>query len=409
MTEITTPGSTLHSNGIVKGAGVRSRGLGRALGAGCAIAALAGSLAGPAAGQFRVVPTQPANMTYFIAPDLQMEKFEVTDVGNGFWNLKATLRNGGSNPSPLMRTYPGGGKMRLKRATGGTTPYPAPFLFAAAPDPEVVLAERTLPPLARGQATTLEVWTKGRAIFSAVVDLAPGQNSLPEANPANNNKTVNKLISRQFNISTGQLEQYLGTLMGQFQIRLSKTDSFAKLPGFYESHWNLADVVMAVPQLNTNARWAVSDVKYHTAVISMGAQGRLALTLYFETLFDEVVGIAEGGPIGAVPHLNAGFVKAGVIIPLEYIPHLQYFACRAPQVSAESNLQILAPATDWVKKDFENKIKNAVFDLFSDEKVKQKISYELNRQIKQHGVPGGRIMSVDVNASYFKLHTEVAQ
>jgi hypothetical protein len=380
-----------------------ARRLGRALVLGAAGAALVASLAGPAAARAIVIPTVPA--------DLQMEKFEVTDVGNGFWNLKATLRNGGSNPPFTMKTYPGGGKLRLKRGTGGMTPLAAPFLFASVPDPIQTLAERTIPSLKRGEATTLEVWSKGRAVFYAVAEPASivpdSSNSLPEVNTANNSKVVNKLKAGQFNVSTSQLQQYLNSVAGQIQIHLNKSDAFAKLPGFYESHWNIADAIRDDVLPEGAAHWSMQDVNIQSAFVSMGAGGRLIVTLTFETGGAELNGHQEPGPDNVVPDLNASPVTATVQMPLQFNAQFQYLFCGQPQVTVEADLATPWPAQPWVATDFRSKVKNAVTDLFNYTQVSQKIAYEINRQIKQQAVPNGRIVSADYNASYIKLHTEV--
>jgi hypothetical protein len=370
--------------------------------------ALGAALAGPPLGGAWARPV----VTPSVPPDLQIEKFEVKAPVNGFWHLKATLRNGGNNPHLLMRTYPGGGKLRLKQSTGGTTPNPAPFQMPTYPDSPKLLAEKTIPALARGQAITLEVLTKKRALFIAVAEPAgggPNPSILPEVNKENNILRVNALLTKHFMISAPELQQFLGDLTGQFQIHLNSNDSFVRLPGFYESHWNIADAIAEVPRLETRAHWAMTDVNYRNAGISLGNEGRLMLTLHFETNNAEIDGFPELGANGAVPDLNASFVMATVEMLLQYDAATQYFFCRGPSVAVGSSLDVLAPAADWVKTDFENKVKNAVFDLFSDEKVKQKISYELNRQIKQYFVPEGRIIDVQYKPGTIKLLTEYVQ
>src|SRR5688572_13641092 len=104
-----------------RAAGTQARRVMDALGVGVATVALVGSLAGPAAAlDVTISPNRPQ---FTLAPDLRLESFTVTDMGQdynggGYWKLKATLRNGPVNAPSIMRTYPGGGRLVFWRTTG---------------------------------------------------------------------------------------------------------------------------------------------------------------------------------------------------------------------------------------------------------------------------------------------------
>jgi hypothetical protein len=406
MTSFTTTRSASRSGQGQTAARTQAAGAIRTLGAGIATMALAGSLAGPAAAR-EFIPVA-------IQPDLRLESFTVTDMGQdyggGYWKLRATLRNGPVNAPSTMKTYPGGGRLVFWRTTGGAWPQPPPSVLMSSPDQAILVGQKPIPKLVRGEAITLEKLYKGRAIFTARAEaevVVDGPSGLPETPASNNSQTVNKLVSRQFDVSTGQLQQYLNSLIGQVQIHLNWSDASAKLPRFYDSHWNIADTIIDDVLPEGAAHWAMRDVNYQSATVSMGNEGRLMLTLHFETGGAELDGKQEPGPDNVVPDLNASPITATVGIPLQYNAQYQYFLCGAPQTTVQATMNTVWPAKPSVATDFRNKIKNAVTDMFNHSQVRQKIAYELNRQIKEQAVWDGRIVGVDYNASYIKLHLEV--
>jgi hypothetical protein len=381
-----------------------TRNVARSLAAGAAGTLLAGAMAGPAQAAIIKIPVKPNPQpkppiqVIQIPSDLRVDALEATQLTSGVlagsWRIKATLKN-------YVKAFPGGGTLVIRRTTGGAVPVAPPFLFGpTAPDDGVVLAQKAIPALAVGQSMTLETLSPKRAIFVAHVSAPIGdpddnQPAFPEGPSSNNIKSVNKLTPKAFWLDSGFMDTQLEGITSQLKLRLDKTDSFAKL-GDYESHWTIADVPAPNGVLPS---WAVRDINYES---TLGIAGTNSLVLLLK--FD-AAGAELDGPI---IDLNAKPVEVSVKMPLSYNPAYQFLYCAdQPQIEVNAKLGGLPSGWASVQTDFNNKIANAVRDVFSNEKVQQKLEYELNRQIRDKMLKNnGRITGVDFQGS-MKIHAEV--
>jgi hypothetical protein len=408
----------------------------RAVTLGAVGAVLSGSLAGPARAARAVQPitTRPVTTTpiqpvatdpaiakpvtglnpviLFKFADLRLESFDITPMGGNNWKLKATLRNGSPNPTDNRQTYPGGGWLIIGRTSGGTiVSAPPAEPFAAVPDNGQQLKKVAIPALANGQAITVEVTTHGRAIFSAAAVPDPpvidGPTfTLPEIDKTNNSKTVNKLIPLNLSINSALLQTFLGPVIDDFQIHLHKTDSYIKLPGFYNATFNIPQAKMGLPWPLGDAYWYVNNINLSSASIGI-ADKSLALTLQFETGGDEIVGWVDGGPDWLAPNVNASPLNVSVKLPLTYNSAAQFFYYNNPQVSVNASWSLNGPLPDSLLPDINGQIANGIKSMLNDNMVQAQIEYELNKQIRLQLLKGGRILSASVQPTQVNLSCEV--
>lgn len=382
-----------------------TRNVARSLAAGVAGALLAGGMAGPAQAAIIRIPVQPKPpqpkppITVIDIPsDLRVEGLEATQLSRGVlagtWQIKATMKN-------TLKAFPGGGTLVIRRSTGGMIPVEPPYLFGPSSEDEgTVLAQKPIPPMAVGATLTLDAISTKRGIFTAQI-VAPfadpdvNQPEFPEAPKTNNSKSVNKLTPKQFWLDTGFLETHLASLTSQLKLRLDKSDSFARL-GDYESHWTIADV--ASPN-GIIPSWAVRDINYVDS-LEIAGNNSLVLLMKFDTSGAEL-----DGPF---VDLNANPVEVTVRLPLTFSQQSQFLYCAdLPQIEVNARLDGLPAGWASVQTDFNNKIANAVRDVFTHEKVQQKLEYELNRQIRDKMLKNnGRITGVALQGS-MKIHAEV--
>jgi hypothetical protein len=336
-----------------------------------------------------------------IPSDLRVESLEAAQLTRGVlagsWQIKATLKN-------TVKAFPGGGKLVIRRTTGGMVPVEPPYLFGpSVEDQGTVLAEKPIPAMAVGQTLTLETISTKRAIFTAQIvspigDPDDDQPEFPEGPKTNNSQSVNKLTPKQFWLDTGFLETNLAGLTSQLKLRLDKTDSYARLGSDYESHWTIGDVPSPLGGVSS---FAVRDINAEST-LEIAGNNSLVLLLKFDT-----AGVELDSPF---VKLNANPVEVSVRLPLSYSAAAQFLYC-ADQPQIEVNAQLAGLPAQWgsVQTDFNNKIANAVRDVFSHDKVQQRLEFELNRQIREKMLKNnGRITGVVMQGS-MKIHAEVGE
>jgi hypothetical protein len=383
-----------------------TRNVARSLTAGVAGALLAGSLTAPAEAAIIKIPVKPKPPVPKIEviqfpSDLQVASLEATQltggVLSGAWRIKATLKN-------TVKAFPGGGKLVIRRTTGGMIPVEPPYLFGpSVEDQGTILAEKPIPAMAVGQTLTLETISTKRAIFVAQVvspigDPDDNQLEFPEGPKTNNSQSVNKLVPKQFWLDTGFVQTQLDALTSQIKLRLDKTDSYAKLGTYYESHWKTADVNSP---LSGAADLAVRDINAEST-LEIAGTNMLVLLMKFDT-----AGVELDSPL---VKLNASPVEVAVRMPLSYNAASQFVYC-ADQPQIDVSAKIVGLPAQWgsVQVDFDNRIANAVRDVFSHEKVQQRLEFELNRQIREKMLKNnGRITNVDM-LGWMKIHAEVGE
>jgi hypothetical protein len=373
----------------------------RVLGAGAAAAALAVSLVTPAAAG----PNPPK-----VAPNLVLESISATPgFGRGVWNVQATLRNKVTN-------YPGGGELAIWRTSGGTilTSPPIGEGFPAVDDQGKLLTSKPIPAMAVGDTLTISTTTTGRAIFVAEARSipheldSPGSGSpLAENSPSDNSKSVNILLSKQIDIAYDQLTQLIGGTLSQFQLHLNSSGAYAKLPGLYESHWNIADATQKIGALEYH--WSVNDVNLTKTDPAM-YYNTLVLTHRFETTASELkattrIKLTTTTTVNG-KDLNASPIEVRDELPVQYNGQFQMFFLGAPKVTAHASLG-LAATYKWLQSDFDAKLANPVRDMFGYDKVNEKLQYELNHAIRQQLLKGGRIVGVSFQPGAIRLNAEV--
>lgn len=348
------------------------------------------------------IKPDPGRFNY-AAADLVLEKLEVENLGRNQIRLTAVLRNGNSTGNG--QAYPGGGQLVIERTSGGTILTKPSDAFVALPDNTTTLASQPIPPLEYGQAITLTATTQGRAIFSAsaVSDRyrpdVPTQ-TLPEKNPRNNRKEVNTLIARKHPISSSTLGFLSSSFLNQVQIRLDRDDSYIKLPKLGEQHWTIPEKTYNV--LFTKVRYYVHDI--NSTQLEMGiAQGALVLSLAFETEGSEIVGV------GLLSDINSDSITAQINLPLSYDATTQYISYGVPQVSvnvAKPSFNGLMSLFDSLLPDINQSASRSIQKLFTDPKLKRQLEYQLNQQLREPFVKGGRIVNVSIGTDEITLEVE---
>lgn len=337
------------------------------------------------------------------AADLVLEKLDVENLGGDRVRVTATLRNG--SPSGNGQAYPGGGQLVIERSSGGTILTKPSDAFVALPDGGTPLASQPIPRLEFGQAITLSATTQGRAIFSA--SALPDRyrpdvptKPLSERNPNNNRKEVNTLIARKHPISSRTLGFLSSSFLNQIQIRLDRDDSYIKLPKLSEQHWTMPE--KSYDLFLTRARYYVHDINSTNLEMSI-EQGALVLSLAFETDGSEVVGV------GVLPDIDADSITAQIKLPLSYDTNTQYLSYSNPQVSVNvANPSFSGPASllDSLIPNINKSASQAIQKLFTDPKLKRQLEYQLNQQLREPFVRGGRIVNVSIGTDEITLQVE---
>jgi hypothetical protein len=330
-------------------------------------------------------------------PDLRLDLFEVTDLGGDRYKLRATVRNA---TGTSIEAYPGGGSLVISRSKGGTTVVEPPHpQYPAIPDPVTVLKSVPLPALAPGQAMSTEVETQGRAVFTARAATVVGQ----DKNLANNSKLVSKLFPKTITINNFLLGIFLNPVVEQFQMHLHKTDSFVRLPNYFERYFNIPMAKKGLPWPLGDAYWYVNDINLTSTSIAL-ADRSLAVNFNFETNGTEIIGYVEDGPDWMAPNINASPLKITVKLPLVYNATAQCFLYSTPQVIVNANWN-LNNLPDFLLPDINAKISAGIKSALSETTLKQRIEFELNKQVHAQ-LKGGRIGSVVINPDEVQLTVE---
>jgi len=375
----------------------------RKLAAGVAGAILAGTLLAPR-GAFALPRTNPITgdtdpVIVEPQPDLRLELFQVTDMGGDNWKLRATVRNGPAGGSSLIDAYPGGGSLVISRSKGGTSVVEPPSPnYPAIPDPVTVLKQVPIPALASGQAMSAEVITHGKAVFTARAASLAGFDS----NLSNNSKTVSKLLSFSFTVDNTLLHAFLNPIVDTFQAHLNRKDSFVRLPGYFERFFDIPDATKGLFPFVT-AHWYVNDINLTDTRVDLASRS-LSVSFNFETNGDEIVGFVDNGPDFLAPNINASPLQINIKLPLGYNSVAQCFFYGTPQVSVNAHWD-LNNLPDFLLPDINGKISDAIKKLLSETTVKQRLEFELNKQIHAR-LNGGRIASALINDSDVQMTVE---
>jgi hypothetical protein len=378
-------------------------------------AGLVAACAGPAAADYKIAPRGPiiTQPIVKLKPDLKLEALSVTPQGTG-WLITATLKN-------TLGEYPGGGQFLLTRSSGGTSvPEPSanpndPWLIF--PDQGTKLASKPIPKMSVGQTLSLSALSAKRGIFRAEAasigpsgpDMDDGS-PVDDANSSNNSMQVNKLIPKTSNLDVGWVGAYLDVLTSSIRIKLDRYDAYTQIVGFpYESHFAAPEVLKYLGN-GVTGHWRVSSVNYQSGVKGV-ADNRLNLGLTFEKNGAELSGYATGpgAPEAEVESYDADPIQVSVSLPLTYQAGIQLIGLGAPVVSVNAPLKSLPGSMAFLQTDFNNKLRNAVQDMFANESAQRWMEYQLNKKVREQMLKGyGRITGVEFNG-YLSLHTEVAE
>ncbi|MEP0919548.1 hypothetical protein NC981_22215 [Leptolyngbya sp. DQ-M1] len=344
---------------------------------------------------------------FSLAADLVLEKLDVQDLGGDRFQLTATLRNG--RTTGTGQTYPGGGRLVIERTSGSTVLTSPNDAFVALPGGATTLASQPIPAIEYGQTITLTATTQGRAIFSASAvpdgyrpDVA--NPPLPEQNPNNNRKEVNTLIARKHPISSKTLSFLTSSFLSKVQIRLDRDNSYVKIPGLGERRWQLPEKQQSISIgfLKPKVSYYVHDINSENLEMSID-QGSLVLSLAFETNGDEII------VTDPVPDINAGSITAQIKLPLTYDSKLQYLSYGTPQINvnvANLSFKRFGFLLNSLLPDVNQSASESVQQLFNDPKLKRQLEYQINRQLREAFVKGGRIVNVSFSSDEILLEVE---
>lgn len=362
---------------------------------------------------FRPVPNDPVNQVLIAPADLVLERFDVKEMGGGKYHLSATLRNGMVG-GKLGRAYPGGGRLVLTRATGSTHLPDPSSPFVVIPEEPVAVAMKAIPALEYGQTVEISAETQGKAVFTATV--APDlfrpdhpQKKLQESNPRNNSRTVSKLNPRKVAFSTNSLRLFLGSLLEKVEVRLDRDESYVRLPGLVERKWTMPEFTKDVTV--GTFRYYVHDIRAESAELSI-EEGALALNLKFETGAEEIKGFLSSID-SAAPDINAQPFEVRIALPLLYDAERQYFSYGEPKVTVNAKWAVnglLDSVLELLNKDISpalnSKVEAGVKSVFNNAATKRQLEFQLNSQIRQQLLKGGRIVNATITADEVQMDIE---
>jgi hypothetical protein len=354
--------------------------------------------------------------------DLILERFDVTDAGEGKFELTAVLRNGPSPASAVYRPlrgepYPGGGRLVISRTTGATVLTGEEDSAVVLPALYQELAARPIPPLAYGEAIEVTAIAEGRAIFTAGlvsdgIAAAEPPPALPEKDPGNNSQTVNKLKPGKVLLTNKLLQAFLGKALSDMRVRLDRDDSYVVIPALgVEERWKIPEMKKPVDALGVR----VGRVRYHVHDINTRTDGpepgvslelknyALLLFLRFETEGNEVRGS------GLAPNIQAEPLDIRIRLPISYNADKQYLYYQGAQVRVNANWSFngpLSPVLDDYLKDVNRSLESRLRSLAADPRLKRKVELAMNRQIREL-IKGGRIVNAEIDPDEIRLLTEV--
>ena len=359
----------------------------------------------------------PPAYSAFRPADLVLERFDVQETGGGYFHLSATLRNGEANG--YGAEYAGGGRLVLRRTSGCVILTPpnadgSPSLIPSEPDPGVLIRQIWIPSLAYGQAIEISATLRGRGIFAAEAVSDP-PNPLREADPNNNSKTVNTLISRTIYLNTISLGAMLRDTLDNVAIRLDRNESFVRVPGFIDMRWALGEKTQAI---------GIGAVRYYVHDINLSQlemrveDHAMKMDLEFETAGPEIYGylyteVDTSDP--AVPDVNTDTLKVSVKLPLAFDPETQAFSYHSPKFDLQANWQfngvlgwgLMGWARDLLP-DVNGKINHAAELLLQNDRFKRVLEYRINQQVRRF-LGYGRITGINFDdPSQLVIYAETA-
>jgi hypothetical protein len=321
-------------------------------------------------------------------------------MGGGNWKLRAVLRNGPGGTDPNGAPYPGGGSLEIRKTSGATQVVEPPSPnYPAIPAPSQLLRSVPIPALAKGQTITTEVMSQGKAVFVAVANPVAGQ----DRSASNNRMEVSKLTPFSLTINGLLLKAFLAPVVDQFQLHLHKTGSFIELPGHFHKTFDVPRSTMNLPWPLGSAIWEVNDINLDSTTLGL-ADRALTASFNFETSGTEIVGWVDDGPDWMAPNVNASPLRVNVKLPLGYNSAAQCFFYFSPQVTVDANWN-LNNLPDFLLPDINKKISNALKATLSDVTIKQRLEFELNKQVHAQ-LKGGRIVSVGIDPEEVKINVE---
>ncbi len=365
--------------------------------------------------------------------DLGVVSVNVQGLGNNQFKVTATLENvpptpvakanfvgvGGGGPvvTPGV-TYPGGGVFTITRTDGGTSISMLPNgTVLDTPDPVQTIASMPIPALAPGQTVQLSTVTTGRAIFTATAGPAfvlghpvarlAHPVSFPEANPLNDSKTVDALISHTLpvNTSTLALVPALQNAVQNAQFRLDANDSFVSIPGIVNEHFQIPGktVSIGIGPISFSATYTVNNL-VSTGTTLTYEQGGLAVTVKFA---DNQHALHTTSSIA--PDIGVTNLQVKVLLPLSYDANGQYLNITNPKVTVTGNWSadgLLGPVFNLLLPDINSKIASGLTVAIAPKLGL--LSFQLNTPLHDL-TAGGRIVSADIQQDQMILTVETPQ
>ncbi|WP_165070632.1 hypothetical protein [Paludisphaera rhizosphaerae] len=352
--------------------------------------------------------------------DIVLESLSVQPLGNNQFRVTAVLENeglpvvakpagiGSSVATSVGVAYAGGGVLQIARTSGGTNLNGVPTgPVLATPDPATVIASMPIPALAFHQTIQLSTVTQGRAIFTAsAVPAVVNHLALPfpDANTANNTRTVDSLIAHTYPINTATLGLLpsLNTAVQGAKLRLDANNSEISIPGVIDQHFQIPGktVTVGVFPLSVSATYYVNNLV--TSGVSLSYEkGGLAITVKFADNQH-----ALHTPSSLFPDFSVSNLQVKVFLPLTYNAQYQYFQFGQATTTVTGSWHAGGPfgsVIDLLVPDINSKVSSAVTSLV-DSKL-DALSHMLNQAI--HGfIAGGRITSAVIGQNQLDLSVE---
>jgi hypothetical protein len=355
--------------------------------------------------------------------DIVLENLSVTSLGNDQFRVTATLENGaptlekanvahaGGAAASTARAgikYPGGGVLQIVRSSGGTILNAQGTSPVATPDPGQVIASEAIPALGFHQSIQLSVVTQGRAIFTAsavaAVDSHGIPRKFPDANFANNSRTVDDLVPRTFTVNTFSLGLIppVNNAVQNAQLKLDSNDSHIVIPGVIDQHFTIPTKTVSVGLLfgSISATYAVDNLVSTGAALSY-EQGGLAVTVKFA---DNAHALHTDATL--FPDIGVSNLQVKVFLPLSYDANLQFFHVGTPKVVVTGDFHAGGFAGDVIDlflPDIGKKVSDALTAAIGARL--DTLSVLLNQPIHD-ATKGGRIVSASVQPDQLVLSVE---
>jgi hypothetical protein len=359
--------------------------------------------------------------------DIVLENLNVQSLGNNEFKVTATLENEGlplignagaarasvahvvAPPPGFGVAYPGGGILQITRTSGGTilNSQPTGSVLSTPVTPQVI-ASMPIPALNFHQSIQLSTVTTGRAIFtgSAVAAHTPIGFPLPfpDANKANDTRTVDNLIQHTFVVNTLSLSLVpsIANAVHNAQLRLDSNDSFVVIPGFVNTHFKIPaqTVSVGVGPFSVSASYTVNNLVSTSAALSY-EQGGLAITVNFA---DNAHALHTSSSL--FPDIGVTNLQVKVFLPLSYNAQYQYFQVGKSKTTVTGNWHAGGPfgsVIDLLLPNINQKVSSAVTSLVNANL--NTLSFQLTKPIHDL-VSGGRIVSANIQQNQMTVTVE---